>query len=69
MNINKGSVFMKILLVILAVIVIAGLQMLIRNNIVPRNLGVKNGLLAPVPKSPNAVSSQSMEGELSLIHI
>lgn len=50
---------MKILLVILVVILIAGLQMFIKNSVTPKNLGVENDMLAPVPKSPNAVSSQS----------
>jgi len=33
--------------------------MLITNIRIPKNLGVENGMLASMPKSPNAVSSQS----------
>lgn len=34
-----------------------------KNNTVPSNLGVKDGLLAPLPQSPNAVSSQTEQAE------
>jgi uncharacterized protein (DUF1499 family) len=60
-NTRKGSNITKVLLVIVVVVVIAGLQMLMSNNVVPKNMGVKNGLFSPLSKSPNGVSSQSTE--------
>ena len=50
---------MKILYIILGVIVVAVLKMFVGNVKTPSNLGVNNGKLAPLPKSPNAVSSQT----------
>lgn len=44
--------------IIAVIIVLLALQMFIKNSKTPSNLGVKDGKLAPVPKSPNAVSSQ-----------
>ena len=34
-----------------------------KNNAIPTNLGVKEGVLAPLPDSPNAVSSQTDQTE------
>ena len=48
-------------------IVIAGCLLLIagmavkKNRTLPSDLGVKEGMLAPLPSSPNAVSSQTMQ--------
>ena len=45
--------------------IVAGIILLVlflaanKNSAVPSNLGVKEGLLAPLPDSPNAVSSQT----------
>ena len=50
------------MMVTAALIAIAGalcLQMFFKNRNVPGNLGVRDGLLAPMPASPNAVSSQT----------
>lgn len=51
---------MKILLIVIAVIII---YMFIKNNTTPKNLGVINGKLSPMPNKPNAVSSQSSDSE------
>lgn len=50
---------MKIVIVLLGVIVILLLVMVAKNTKTPSNLGVTTGKLAPLPKSPNAVSSQT----------
>lgn len=34
-----------------------------KNNVVPANIGLKDGALAPLPDSPNAVSSQTEQKE------
>ena len=34
-----------------------------KNNAIPANIGVKDGVLAPLPDSPNAVSSQTDQKE------
>lgn len=52
------------LLVLIAIgflVVILGMivAMMLQNAMVPEGLGVKDGRLAPMPSSPNAVSSQS----------
>ncbi|WFD10813.1 DUF1499 domain-containing protein [Tepidibacter hydrothermalis] len=47
---------MKVFLTILTLIIVL---MVIKNNIIPKNLGVKDGKLAKMPSSPNAVSSQT----------
>ena len=45
--------------------IVAGLILLVlflaanKNSAVPPDLGVKDGMMAPLPDSPNAVSSQS----------
>lgn len=51
---------LKIVLIILGIIVCL---MFIKNNTMPRNLGVNNGKLAKMPSSPNAVSSQAKTEE------
>ncbi len=46
-------------------LIVAGILLLVlflaanKNSAVPPNLGVKDGMLAPLPDSPNAVSSQT----------
>ena len=60
---TKGSVG----LLMIINIVIAGCLLLIagmavkKNRTLPSALGVKEGMLAPLPSSPNAVSSQTMQ--------
>jgi len=56
---KKGKKIMLILYIVLGLIVILAGQMIITNMRIPKNLGVNNGMFAPMPKSPNAVSSQS----------
>jgi uncharacterized protein (DUF1499 family) len=51
---------LKIVLIILGII---ACLMFIKNNTMPRNLGVNNGKLAKMPSSPNAVSSQAKNEE------
>ncbi len=54
---------MRLLLIVMAVLfagfAAVGAQMFFKNRKTPANLGVKNGRLAPMPGSPNAVSSQT----------
>ena len=54
---------MRILLIVLIVIVVliggVSIMMIVKNQKTPENLGVTSGKLAPVPSSPNAVSSQT----------
>ena len=50
---------MKAILIILVILGVLPLPMAVKNSKVPSNLGVKNGKLADMPKSPNAVSSQT----------
>lgn len=47
-----------IIIVVIAGIIAAAVFMLIKNNRTPEHLGVDNGMLAPLPSTPNAVSSQ-----------
>lgn len=55
----KKVVFMFIGLLVIVVV----LQLLIKNSITPDNLGVINGELAPLAKSPNCVSSYAIDKE------
>jgi len=50
---------MMVIGIILVLFCLMALNMVIQNNRQPSNLGVSEGLLAPMPKSPNAVSSQT----------
>ena len=50
---------MKVLLLIPVLIAGIAISMVVKNAKAPSNLGVTNGRLAPVPKTPNAVSSQT----------
>lgn len=54
---------MKILLIIVSLLALTVLFMVIKNMKTPSDLGVEQGKLAPMPKSPNAVSSQSEDPE------
>lgn len=54
---------MTTLWIIIGLIALAALNMAIQNNRMPKNLGVTEGRLAPMPKSPNAVSSQTESAE------
>jgi uncharacterized protein (DUF1499 family) len=54
---------MKVLIFIAALITLMALFMIVKNMRIPSNLGVNQGKLAPMPKSPNAVSSQSEDPE------
>ena len=47
---------MKMFLTILTLLIVF---MFIKNNITPKNMGVRDGKLAKMPNSPNAVSSQT----------
>lgn len=51
--------FLKILTGAGVLLAILGVPMAISNQRVPKELGVENGRLAPMPSSPNAVSSQT----------
>ncbi len=54
---------MRIVKIVLLVIVVliggVGIMMYFQNQKTPENLGVTSGKLAPMPSSPNAVSSQT----------
>ena len=50
---------MKRKLLILVVVAIFGLYVLSMSASSPTNIGISNGKLAPLPESPNAVSTQS----------
>ena len=52
---------MNVLLIISLILIITLLLLIVKNNKTPTNLGVINGLLACIPKTPNAVSSQTTE--------
>ncbi|MFA9397763.1 MAG: DUF1499 domain-containing protein [Clostridiaceae bacterium] len=53
-------IFVYIILAVVAVVII---KMVSGNMTTPKNLGVKDGRLAEMPKSPNAVSSQTDKEE------
>lgn len=56
---------MKLILIASAIVVtiVAAVVifMLVKNTTIPSGLGVHNGKMAPVPTSPNAVSSQTVD--------
>ena len=58
---------MKVIIVIsaIAMVLVAAVMifMLVKNTKTPAGLGVNNGKLAPMPASPNAVSSQTEDME------
>lgn len=45
--------------IVITILIIVVVSAVTKNSAVPSNLGVKEGLLAPLPDSPNAVSSQT----------
>lgn len=57
----KEKVLKMIFYFIGALVLIVVIQMLVKNTMVPSNLGVQNGELAPLPKSPNCVSSYAID--------
>lgn len=56
---KRGNKKMILVYIVVGLILIMVGQMIIMNIRIPKNLGVNNGKLALMPKSPNAVSSQS----------
>lgn len=54
---------MKVLAMVLILVAALALFMALENTRVPSGLGVEGGKLAPMPKSPNAVSTQTEDIE------
>ena len=54
---------MKTIIIILVILGVLPLPLVVKNSKVPSDLGVINGKLAEMPKSPNAVSSQTDDPE------
>ena len=54
---------MKILIVVSILVLLAMVFIAMKNTRPPSGLGLEDGKLAPVPKSPNAVSSQTDDPE------
>lgn len=52
---------MKFIFIISVLVAAAAIFMIAKNTMTPSGLGVKNGQLAPMPNSPNAVSSQTKD--------
>lgn len=52
---------MNTLLISGVILTLLGLTLYVKNNKTPANIGVTNGVLAPIPRSPNAVSSQTSD--------
>jgi uncharacterized protein (DUF1499 family) len=52
---------MKMLSGVVGVIGVIAIYMLVKNNSMPKNLGINNGRLAKLSNKPNAVSSQTDE--------
>ena len=52
---------MKILTGVLSAMGVIIIYMFVKNNLSPNYLGVNGGMLAKMPKTPNAVSSQTEE--------
>lgn len=50
---------MRVFLIIIVLIALLMVQMIVKNRKAPTDIGLKDGQLAPMPKSPNAVSSQT----------
>lgn len=59
----KAKVLKMIFYFIGALVLVVIIQMVIKNTMVPSNLGVVNGELSPLPKSPNCVSSYAIDKE------
>ena len=64
---ERRDIKMKVIIVISAItlVLVAAVMifMLVKNTKTPAGLGVNNGKLAPMPASPNAVSSQTEDME------
>ncbi|MFT5701967.1 MAG: hypothetical protein ACI8ZB_004871 [Desulforhopalus sp.] len=52
---------MNALSIILIILTLLAITLILKNNSTPRNIGVTNGALSPVPSTPNAVSSQTSD--------
>ncbi len=50
---------MNPLYIVAGVLVVLGAPMVVRNYITPRSVGITDGALSEVPRSPNGVSSQT----------
>jgi uncharacterized protein (DUF1499 family) len=50
---------MNIWYIVLALVALLPVPMVVKNNVVPKDIGVTDGRLAELPPSPNAVSSQT----------
>lgn len=48
-----------LLTVLVGTTIVLGLLMFLKNQKIPRTIGLREGKLAPLPSSPNAVSSQT----------
>ena len=59
----KEKVLKMIFYIIGALVLIVVVQMVVKNLIVPSNIGLVKGELAPLPKSPNCVSSYAIDKE------
>jgi uncharacterized protein (DUF1499 family) len=58
------GILTKAILIALPIALFAlGVVLFVQNNRIPGNLGVHEGRLAPLPSSPNAVSSQAIQAE------
>lgn len=60
-KVRKGKIMIYVGLGLALVVIVMVGQMVVSNLRTPKNLGVTDGRLAPMPKSPNAASSQSTE--------
>jgi len=58
---KKAKVFKMIFYLIGILVLIIVVQMFVKNSIVPSNIGVIKGELAPLPKTPNCVSSFAID--------
>jgi uncharacterized protein (DUF1499 family) len=47
--------------VIIILIILLTIYLVVMNNIIPKNIGVEDGVLSKMPNSPNAVSSQTFD--------
>ncbi|QEN08089.1 DUF1499 domain-containing protein [Oceanispirochaeta crateris] len=57
------KIFLTIAALIVLLLLLMAVIMVVKNRSVPANLGVKDGQLAALPKSPNAVSTQSADAD------
>jgi uncharacterized protein (DUF1499 family) len=59
----KRRKIMLILIPVVAIVAVLAGSMMIQNLATPKGLGVIDGRLSEVPKSPNAVSSQTLQSD------